>query len=617
MDRLLIVDGIGSFFPRDAGSARRRWNWSKVPFAEIEDEMGLPRAERVEQITADFERFCRRVSRLGFNGVTLDDLAHLAHWTGYREPLRRKIECYRTWYQELFRIAAIHGLDVYLTTDVMSLTPEIVREIGGRNWRGGRTDRIPAGRISTWLREACEQTLVQFPAVRGIVLRIGECDGVDVDHEFRSQLLVRRPEQLRRIIADLLPTFEQLHRLLLVRTWSVGAYRVGDLMWNRRTFARVFDGLDSPSLVLSMKYGETDFFRFLPLNRHFFRSRHQKIVELQARREYEGFGEYPAFVGWQYERYRDELRQAPNVIGACIWCQTGGWSSFFRRTYLEDPAGPRARLRRARERRRDPPRSSLPVTRGYWNELNTEVTLDLFRGVRGGTATVEQAVRRFCARRGCAERAPVLIELLRLSDQVLADLLYVDELANQKLFFRRLRVPPLLAVYWDNILVNHWLRQIHRALVRQPEAKVRQGAAAMDKLRRMIELAPRAGAPIEDLLFQYDTFEILAAVRRYIFAADYDDSIAEELRDLRDRYQRRWSRRYEVHLDFRPVRLRSAQMRRILGLLVRRQRGYRRVDHVLTLVMLRWLVPVLRPFARRAGGELGESVAMGWESVLK
>ena len=610
MDRLLIVDGIGPFFPRDAGSARHRWNWSKIPFSDFEDDHGLPWPERVEEITADFGRFCARVAALGFNGVTLDDLAHVAHWTGYRAPLRRKIDVFRNWYQDLFRIAEGHGLDVYLTTDVMSLTPEIVREIGGRSWRGGRTDKIPAARISKWLREACEQILVQFPAVRGIVLRIGECDGVDVEHDFRSRLVVRKPAQLRRILADLLPTFEQLHRLLFVRTWSVGAYRVGDLMWNRRTFSRVFDGLDSPSLVLSMKYGETDFFRFLPLNRHFFRSRHQKLIELQARREYEGFGEFPAFVGWQYERYRDELQQAPNVVGACIWCQTGGWSTFSRRTYLEDVV----------EVGSDDVDEPLPVTRGYWNELNTEVTIDLFRDSRGGRAravTVEQAVRRFCTRRGAPERAPALMELLRLSDQVLADLLYVDELANQKLFFRRLRVPPLIAVYWDNILVNHWLRQIHRALVRRPEAKVRQGLAALEKLRRMIELAPRAGAPIEDLLFQYDTFEILAAVRRYIFAQDFDDSIAEELFELRDQYRRRWARRYEVHLDFRPVRLRSAQVRRILDLLVRRQRGYRRVDHVLTLVMLRWLVPVLRPFARKAGGELGESAAMGWESVFK
>lgn len=316
MDRFLIVDGIGPFFPREAASNRHRWNWSKIPFADLEDEHGMPRADRMAEITQDFERFCRRVAGLGFNGITLDDLAHVAHWTGYRAPLRRKIERYRSWYQALFRIAVAHGLDVYLTSDVMSLTPEIVQEIGGRSWRGGRTDRIPAGRISRWLREACEQVLMQFPAVRGIVLRVGECDGVDVDHDFRSQLVVRQPKQLRRIIADLLPSFENLHRFLFVRTWSVGAYRVGDLIWNRRTFAQVFDGLDSPWLVLSMKYGETDFFRFLPINRHFFRSRHQKVVELQARREYEGFGEYPAFVGWQYERYRDELQQAANVIGA-------------------------------------------------------------------------------------------------------------------------------------------------------------------------------------------------------------------------------------------------------------------------------------------------------------
>jgi len=122
----------------------------------------------------------------------------------------------------------------------------------------------------------------------------------------------------------------------LGRTWTVGAHRVGDLIWNRNTFDKVFTGLDSPRLVISMKYGESDFFRFLPLNKLFFRSNHLKIVEFQARREYEGAGQYPSFIGWDYEQYVRQLAGARNIIGAWIWTQTGGWSVFRRLTYLPD-----------------------------------------------------------------------------------------------------------------------------------------------------------------------------------------------------------------------------------------------------------------------------------------
>ena len=108
----------------------------------------------------------------------------------------------------------------------------------------------------------------------------------------------------------------------------MGAYAIGDLIWNPGTFRKVFDSIDSPSLVISMKYGESDFFRYLPLNPNFLESGHKKIIEFQARREYEGFGAYPSFVGWDIEDLLLQLQDAQNVIGASVWCQTGGWGNF-------------------------------------------------------------------------------------------------------------------------------------------------------------------------------------------------------------------------------------------------------------------------------------------------
>lgn len=336
-----------------------------------------------------------------------------------------------------------------------------------------------------------------------------------------------------------------------------------------------------------MKYGESDFFRHLPLNRQFFLTDHRKIIELQARREYEGFGEFPAFVGWQYERYRDELRAARRVIGVSVRCQTGGWTRFRRLTYLE-PAG-------------------------FWNELNAEVSLDLFRH----QVSAEEAVRRFCERRAMGERSAALVELLRLSEQALDGLLYVEEVARQKLFFRRLRLPPLLSVFWDNVLVNHGMRQILRALVADGGAHIEEGERALERIARMIELAPAAGAPVKDLEFQRDTFEILAAARRYYFA-DYGPAVRDELLALRDGYRARHpDRHYAVHLDFHAIRLRSAHVRRLLDLLLRRQRGYRLVDRLVTLRFLGLFYRALGPLTRRFVPEMARRTAMGIETILR
>ena len=118
----------------------------------------------------------------------------------------------------------------------------------------------------------------------------------------------------------------------------MGAHLIGDLIWHRGRFAQAFTGIVSPALVVSMKYGESDFFRYLPLNRHFFRLELPTIVEFQARREYEGAGEYPSFVGWEVERYAQELAGARNLVGFSVWCQTGGWHAFRRLAFLQPEA---------------------------------------------------------------------------------------------------------------------------------------------------------------------------------------------------------------------------------------------------------------------------------------
>ena len=144
-----------------------------------------------------------------------------------------------------------------------------------------------------WLKTKLSDLLDDFPEIAGIIVRFGEHDGVDVKGDFRSRLMLKRPSDARAFLGELLPLFESKNRLLVFRTWSVGAHPIGDLIWNEKTFQRVFGDFNSSALIISMKYGESDFFRYLPLNRLFFASDHQKIIEFQARREYEGFGAYP------------------------------------------------------------------------------------------------------------------------------------------------------------------------------------------------------------------------------------------------------------------------------------------------------------------------------------
>lgn len=566
----LLIDGIGPFFH---GYHQKRINWSKIPFVHLETSEGL-KPELLDPIRAEFARLVSAAAAVGFNAVTLDDLAHLYVWEGYTASLQATLRQYRAFYRELFVLAAQAGLRVFITTDIMFYTPALKRALGSSTVA-----------LVCWWQQALHSVFQDFAELAGIIMRFGEADGVDVTHTFRSELVLRTSTQVRRFLRRLLPIFEQHNKWLVFRTWSVGAHQVGDLMWHRGTFHKVFSALHSPQLIISMKYGESDFFRFLPLNGHFFRGPHKKLIEFQARREYEGFGEYPAFVGWEYERYLQAVRQAPNVVGASVWCQTGGWGTFRRRTYLEDSS--------------------------VWVELNAFVTVQMCRG-----ASCAQAVEEFCRSQHPAIAVEPFLQFLRLADDVIAHLLYIRELAERKLFFRRLRVPPLLHVYWDRMLITSWMRVVLRCMVTDHQRAITEGWQALQTLHTMQQLATAHHLPQLGLPFQYDTFELLATAREYFFGADTPE-LQARLTALHERYCSTYHGGYTVHTAETQALWHSRYFPLLLRLVLRQQRGYRLLDHLLVLKLPTLISPLLRRWYHRLLPLSTRTQGMGIDIVLQ
>ncbi len=570
---LLILDAISPFM-RESG--KHRINWSKIDFNALEPE-GRADPGILEACTERLVRYCERIAADGANALSFDDLPHLYPHPAYPAPLREKIECYRGFYRRWMEIARAAGLDVYLNADILFYHPVLEAGIGTR----------PAA-VAEFLAEVCAAVLDDFPQIRGIFFRLGECDGVDVRGDFISRLVLRTAAEANALLKRLLPVFEARGRACILRTWTVGAFPIGDLMWNPQTLAETLDGLDSPSLILSMKFGESDFFRYLPLNPHFFATPVAKLIELQTKREYEGSGEYPSFVGYDYEAFHRDLAGAENVVGAHLWCQSGGWTCFRRLSYLQPEA--------------------------VWNEINTFVTLRIFRDGLG----VEEAVHAYVRERLPGAPPAALLELLRLSDEVVKELLYLDDYAQERIYFRRSRIPPQMMVYWDHIFVNHTLRKVLRGFVRDPAAKVRQAQAALEKIQAMRRLALRCGLPAEDLDFMYDTFALLAAARNYVLLP-YTPERAESLAALKLRYQQAYPHRYRyaVKLDFGRQRLRRARIHWLMRLLLRRERSYRRLDKIFTIWLLGKLYPLLRLGGRRLFGGFAGKQAMGLGTIFK
>jgi hypothetical protein len=155
-----------------------------------------------------------------------------------------------------------------------------------------------------------------------------------------------------------------------------------------------------------------------------------------------------------------------------------------------------------------------------------------------------------------------------------------------------------------------------RCFVTDGEQAIRQGQAALIKIRTMRAMALELGLPAADLEFQYDTFEILATVREFYFGAN-PASAVRRLLELKARYQARHAQRYAVKVDVTHAGIPHRRLKLLLRVLLRRQRGYRMLDRLVLIRLLSWLGPLLRLHQTRALPSIARRQAMGLHTVLR
>ena len=522
--KLYIIDAIGPFFKY---YHKTTINWSKIPFHHLETQ-GRVNRDVFQDIRKDFATLLEQFVQMGYTAISLDDVAHLVSFDVYPDALQEKIQAYQEEFQQLFRLAKAQNLKIFLNTDIMFFNPWI------QSWTEGKDEKI-----LQCLTLAFTKLFTQFP-IDGIILRIGEPDGVDVQDDFLSRLTLKTPKQANYYLRELLPIFEQLKKYLIFRTWTVGVYQIGDLIWNEKTYEQVLQGVDSPYFIVSMKYGNTDFFDQLTLNPLFFKGSCQKILELQTRREREGFGVLPYYVGWQYESYYHQLRDVETLVGISVWCQTGGWTQWHNLTFLHDSS--------------------------VWNELNTFATIKIFH--EGMSA--KQALKHFFP-------DPRVAKFVKRYHQVLNHILYIDGFSDQEFYFRRLRIPPLLWVSWDHVTISPLLISL---LNYAGQTRFKRGKK---KLRKILALGQELG--IQDIDFLYDTLKILSHCRKTLWKNSSETKLQKQISAYKQTYPDSFafSAKLSSHHRFQMVN------QLLFNVLLRKQPEYRLIDRLLTSKVFSWL----------------------------
>ena len=504
-----LVDAGGVGIPADTAAWGSSYSHATYAF----DRLILDRAPWVDAaelaaLEADWRRYVGRMASYGNNAVVLDAFLELINFDRVGDgtavyprddPLRARHEALRAAFASLVADARAAGLGSYLKTDLPALSPELEAHL--RRVSPSLDTADPA----FWEVYAAglDELFAAIPDLDGVVVRVGEAGPLfnAAGSAYSSYLGVRRPDQLRLMLRSLLPVFERHGKRMIFRSWSIGVGPLGHLHDDPALYEAVLGDIDSPALVVSTKFVRGDYFGFLPLNPTLRVGRHRRLVEFQARREFEGFGALADYMADAHRRALLQLRAAnPNVIGVQLWTQEGGPLR----------AGP----------------LSLYTVAGFWRwtDANVYATSRLMVDPTADPRALAEEWAR-ATMSPDPEVAAGLADVLMDSRRALEQAIYIRPYATQRVEMMGVETPPILWIFeWD--VIGGWSSvqsTLYRALgTRVPEA-VAEGFAAVRISRsmqaRLAALEPKLGrhpdwpAMVRSLAYQESLYETLAWYR--------------------------------------------------------------------------------------------------------
>jgi hypothetical protein len=518
MLRLVDSGGVGvpsGDWGRDYSHDNRTFRDAILEKAPYVDEGAF---QRIEQ---DWHRYIDRMVEYGNNAVTVPLFLELIDFdrvrflgsaqTAIYEPKSSFVArqaAVRRHFIPLFEWASKRGVQVFLTTDMLTLTTPLAQYL--RNVAaGGGAVGINTSDPAVWAvyRAGLEELFDKAPSISGVVLRFGEGGALynTAGWPYRSEMALRSATSLRAMLRGLLPAFEMADRRLVLRSWTVGVGEIGKLHVDPHVYDSVLGEIDSPALIVSTKFTAGDFFSYLPLNPTLASGRHLRLIELQAKPEFEGSSAFPDFLGGEHARALRELRAAnARIVGTYVLTQFGGPLR----------AGPR----------------SLYPLRGFWlwTDANTFVASQL---AIHPDADVSQLARQWATAHfgGNTVIVDAVTNILLRSRDVVLKGFYIRPFAEREIRIAGLELPPLMWIFeWD--MVGGWhslLSLVYRGSRDDVDLAIREGdeaAAVVRRGREELQAIVAAAAPgscpplcmemVRSLKYQETLFDALAAWRQ-------------------------------------------------------------------------------------------------------
>ena len=508
--RLVDLGGVG--IPQDPA----RWDPTNYSHhLRAFEDVFLPEAPYIDQakfaeVQAQFADYVQRMIAYGNNGIVMPGFLEFINFDKVGDghaiypadsEYRARHLALRAAYNQLIDYAHAMGMDVYLNTDMLALTPPLEAYL--KEQFGGLDTENPA--LWQVYGSGLEELAETMPGVSGLMIRIGEAGTIYnlPGWDYYSALAVRSVDSAQAMLKTFLDVAEKEDKSIIFRTWSVGVGEVGDMHTNPASYDKLLAGIDSPNLIVSTKLTGGDFYSDLPLNATLRSGDQQRIIEFQNRLEFEGSMAFPDYIAPLNQQAMQSLRAAnPRIDGIWHWNQNGG----------PQQAGP----------------MSLYPFYGFWLNIdaNSYVTSRLGWEPDADIADLTSAwVRRTFG--NDPQAVANLTEMLSLSREAALKGLYISPFATQQVNALGLKTTPMMWIFeWDIVDgSNSVLSTVYLASRDQLDAAIAEGFAAVDTVHRMQALLadidpaqisqPELLARLADsLAYEANLFETLAWYRK-------------------------------------------------------------------------------------------------------
>lgn len=486
--------------------------YSNIPFYQLDKyNDSLVDLQRLEKAKKNFINYIKIIKENWYNSISLDDLNHLLifekSWIYKNSKIEKRNQIYLKYYQELVNIAKNDGINVYITTDMQFYTDLMEEKI----W----DIEISNKKLKEVNKEAFEEIFTNIPSISWIILRVWEWWSAYNSWKYKSKIIYKTPESVNTLLKDLLPIFEKYDKNLIFRTWTIWIWDIWNLITNKNTYDKVFEGITSKNLIVSIKHTPWDFFYFDDLNPTIWHGNLKQIVEIQIRREYEWWWDFPNYMWEYYKQIYYEINNKKNVIWVWNWNQTWWW--WWGENIL------------------------FNFWFNFWNEINF---YSVWQILKTWKIDINKVLEKYDFTK---EEKEIIKNILFKSREIVKKWFYINDYRKKEIYIWWVRIPSLNRIWWDRVSSSPIiLSLIYNSLDTKLET-IEESSYVLwiqekelndwKKIARNNELNNKITNTLEN---RYKIFDILHTFKKAIiiyfqtWRKDYYDVLDEKIKDYKE-----------------------------------------------------------------------------------